>query len=101
MEQVTREQGQKVAVHCHAGLGRTGLAIACFLVFSERLNAAAAVEMVRGCRPGALQTQQQVLFVSIFQQYVQYLRWVRGPWGAWGMGRAGAPPTKSSCICLS
>ncbi|KAJ3059317.1 Protein tyrosine phosphatase domain-containing protein 1, partial [Rhizoclosmatium hyalinum] len=27
--------GGKVAVHCHAGLGRTGLTIACYLVYAQ------------------------------------------------------------------
>ena len=34
MEYVTTEERRKIAVHCHAGLGRTGLAIACFFVFT-------------------------------------------------------------------
>lgn len=64
-------------MHCHAGLGRTGLAIACFLLASgQASNAAKAIEMVRACRPGSLQTQAQVIFVSIFEQYLQHLRWV-------------------------
>jgi protein tyrosine phosphatase domain-containing protein 1 len=72
----TISQGQKVAVHCHAGLGRTGLAIACFMVYKGEAKATTAVEIVRQCRPGSLQTHAQVLFVSIFEQYLLYLRWV-------------------------
>jgi protein tyrosine phosphatase len=66
---------KRIAVHCHAGLGRTGLTIACFLVAcGEAANAAQAVEMVRAARPGSLQTQAQVMFVSIFEQYLHHLR---------------------------
>jgi protein tyrosine phosphatase domain-containing protein 1 len=66
---------KRVAVHCHAGLGRTGLTIACFLVAcGEAATATQAVEMVRAARPGSLQTQAQVTFVSIFEQYLQHLR---------------------------
>jgi protein-tyrosine phosphatase len=32
------EKGHKVAVHCHAGLGRTGLSIACYLVYAENTS---------------------------------------------------------------
>ena len=37
----------KVAVHCHAGLGRTGVLIACYLAYTQRLNGAEAVAKVR------------------------------------------------------
>lgn len=67
-------QGRRVAVHCHAGLGRTGLAIACSLVYSQRMQAAEAVKTVRAGRPGALQTAKQELFVYVFEQFVAHLR---------------------------
>lgn len=74
MDHVTREPGRKVAVHCHAGLGRTGLAIACYFVFIGKCSPSVAVAEVRKGRPGALQTAKQVLFVSVFEQYIQYLK---------------------------
>lgn len=75
MHYTTSVECRKVAVHCHAGLGRTGLAIACFLLASgQAASAPRAVEMVRAARPGSLQTQAQVVFVSIFEQYLQHLR---------------------------
>jgi protein tyrosine phosphatase domain-containing protein 1 len=75
MHYTTSVECRKVAVHCHAGLGRTGLAIACFLLASgQAASAPRAVEMVRAARPGSLQTQVQVVFVSIFEQYLQHLR---------------------------
>ncbi|CAI5995798.1 unnamed protein product [Closterium sp. NIES-64] len=40
----------KVVVHCHAGLGRTGLVIACYLVAANSLAAADAVAVVRAMR---------------------------------------------------
>ena len=44
----------KAAVHCHAGLGRTGVLIACFLVFKERMNPFTAIRHVREKRWGRL-----------------------------------------------
>lgn len=74
MDHVTRVEGRRIAVHCHAGLGRTGLSIACFMVFAGTHNAAAAVKEVRKYRRGSVQTSRQVQFVSIFEQYILHLR---------------------------
>ena len=37
----------KVAVHCHAGLGRTGVLVACYLVYSRRIGGDEAITIVR------------------------------------------------------
>lgn len=57
---------RKLAVHCHAGFGRTGVAIACILVATLNLNPADAITTVRTGRPGALQTKTQTSFVAEF-----------------------------------
>lgn len=81
MHGVVHTEGRRVAVHCHAGLGRTGLVIACFLVFSEGLTPTGAVARVRRGRPGALQTPDQVAFVSVFERWVAHLRCHHWPSG--------------------
>ncbi|GAX73342.1 hypothetical protein CEUSTIGMA_g795.t1 [Chlamydomonas eustigma] len=74
MAHVTKVEGRKIAVHCHAGLGRTGLSIACYFVFMGMYDAKEAVLVTREGRSGALQTSSQVMFVSIFEQYLAHLR---------------------------
>ena len=37
----------KVAIHCHAGLGRTGLFIACYLIYKFRMSANDAICYIR------------------------------------------------------
>lgn len=70
----TIQSGKKLAVHCHAGLGRTGLAIACYLVYDRRLHAKDAIEVVRLKRPGSIQNRKQTTFIHQFENYLQSLR---------------------------
>ncbi|CAH1153563.1 unnamed protein product [Phaedon cochleariae] len=60
----------RVAIHCHAGLGRTGVLIACYLVFSLRVSANDAIRYVRLKRPGSVQTRGQILCVRHFAQFI-------------------------------
>jgi len=59
-------KGGKVAVHCHAGYGRTGIVVACLALILENLTAKEAVALVRKKRPGSVQTSAQQSFVSTF-----------------------------------
>jgi protein tyrosine phosphatase domain-containing protein 1 len=40
-------KGGKVAVHCHAGYGRTGIVVACLALILEQLSAKDAISLVR------------------------------------------------------
>ncbi|KAL5013926.1 hypothetical protein ScPMuIL_008196 [Solemya velum] len=60
----------KVAVHCHAGLGRTGVIIACYLVYTNRMSAEQAVHYTRSQRPGSIQTRGQIRCVREFELYL-------------------------------
>ncbi|KAF4031324.1 Protein-tyrosine phosphatase [Phytophthora infestans] len=64
----------KVAVHCHAGYGRTGIAIACALIFLHNIPPELAIRLVRRDRPGSVQTAGQVQFVHDFHAYLNAAR---------------------------
>lgn len=57
------DQGEAVCVHCWAGIGRTGLLLACLLGRFQRLGAAEAIRRLRALRP-ALETREQERFVE-------------------------------------
>jgi atypical dual specificity phosphatase len=54
-----------VAVHCGAGLGRTGVVLACYFV-TKGLSAKNAIARVRRLRPGSVETDEQAEAVEEF-----------------------------------
>lgn len=52
------ERNMGVAVHCGAGLGRTGVVLACYLV-SRGQTPQNAIARVRRLRPGSIETDEQ------------------------------------------
>ena len=64
-----RTAQRPVAVHCHAGLGRTGTLLATYLV-SQGQSASSAIQSVRAIEPVAIETPRQILFLEDYAMTV-------------------------------
>jgi atypical dual specificity phosphatase len=60
-----RSQGMGVAVHCTAGLGRSGTVLAAYFV-AQGFTPRAAIARVRELRPGSIETDEQERAVEEF-----------------------------------
>jgi len=75
MDYAIRISKKKVAIHCHAGYGRTGLAVACYFLYARVFKTAdEAIAFCREQRPGTVQTKNQVAFVHRFEQHLGSMR---------------------------
>jgi atypical dual specificity phosphatase len=70
-------QGQVVAYHCRAGLGRTGTMLASHLIM-EGKSALDALESVRRIEPRWVQSDEQVRFLERFSESVSSRREMNG-----------------------
>ena len=59
---------EPVLVHCLAGMGRTGVILACYLVKYQKMSASEATEKVREERPGSIQSYPQEEIVFRFEK---------------------------------
>jgi uncharacterized protein (DUF952 family) len=61
------QDGKTVAIHCHAGIGRTGIFAACLAKVLFHMDGKAAINWVRLYIPKAVQTPEQANFVMEFE----------------------------------
>jgi atypical dual specificity phosphatase len=63
--QKAHAQEMAVGIHCTAGLGRTGVILACYFI-KQNLSAKNAIARVRRLRPGSVETDEQVDAITTF-----------------------------------
>jgi atypical dual specificity phosphatase len=65
------DRNMAVAIHCGAGLGRTGVVLAAYFVH-KGLTAKNAIARVRRLRPGSIETDEQE---QAIEEYARRQRW--------------------------
>mgnify|MGYP003878507113 CR=1 FL=1 len=67
--------GRAVAVHCFAGVGRSGAVAAAYLVYERGMDPDSAIGEVRRARPGAVETPEQEEAVREFHSFLMAAVW--------------------------
>ena len=62
------QSGKNIVVHCYAGLGRTGMFLACLARYAHGMSSDQAIHWVRSILPGAIETYGQVRFIREFER---------------------------------
>ena len=60
------EHGENIAVHCYAGIGRTGLFLACLAKLYYQLTGQEAIDCIRQTLPYAVENPKQEEFIKKF-----------------------------------
>lgn len=69
----------RVLVHCHAGYGRTGVVIACYLIYSRNMKAQDAILFLRSYRKNCVQKKKQVEFCELFERHIKSCKQIFTP----------------------
>ena len=72
--QMIKIKKKKVLVHCHAGNGRTGIVVACYLIYTYNYDAEEAVKILRSFRKKCIEKNAQMKYCIKFNQFIVQLR---------------------------
>ena len=68
----------KILVHCHAGYGRTGVVIVCYLLYNTNKDTDTIIKEVRSKRKKCVETKKQVKYCKRFEEYLKHSREIFG-----------------------
>ena len=74
MSEVVIDFHKKVLVHCHAGYGRTGVVIACYMLFNSEKNSDEIISEIRTKRKKCIETKDQKHYCKKFEDFLMHTR---------------------------
>lgn len=81
------KKGQATAVHCRAGLGRTGTLIGCYIMSKYDFEPKALIAWMRLCRTGMVVGEQQQFLVNCSSRMQGFGGSRSNTYNAWGTPR--------------
>ena len=72
MSIVTIDKKNKVIVHCHAGYGRTGVVIVCYLLYNSLKDCDTVIKEVKSKRKKCVETKNQIKYCKKFKECLNY-----------------------------
>ena len=70
MYNTTKEEKKRVLIHCHAGYGRTGIVLACYMLYDSNKTAKQVVNEIRSKRRGCVQKKSQFDYIEKFKNCI-------------------------------
>ena len=64
------KNGEPTMVHCAAGVGRTGIILACYLIKHHNFSVKDAIDKVRKERPGSIQSESQEIAIGLYHKFI-------------------------------
>ena len=74
MSIVTIDKKNKVIVHCHAGYGRTGVVIVCYLLYNSLKDCDTVIKEVKSKRKKCVETKNQIKYCKKFEEFLNHSR---------------------------
>ena len=74
MSEMVRDHQKKVLVHCHAGYGRTGVVIACYMLFNSEKDSKTVIQEIRSQRRKCIETSEQRKYCRKFEEFLNHSR---------------------------
>ena len=69
---------QKVYIHCHSGNRRSGVIIACYLIYNSNDSVSNVVKFIKDKRNSCFESKSEIKQINIFYKFIQSCRIIYG-----------------------